>query len=123
MPPKNVTKVLYKPDTQSTDEFLAIVNPVEYKKWKAGDTTISLTEVVDSFEIFHSGQGAQGYLGRPSKQQLENIFGTSKDIDAMKILLEKGKEQQGDGFTWGANTMNPTRGSAVVDKGKGLSGF
>ncbi|KIJ20391.1 hypothetical protein PAXINDRAFT_57817, partial [Paxillus involutus ATCC 200175] len=63
-----------------------------------------------AFEVFHSGQGAQGYLGRPSKQQLETTFGTSKDVEVIKILLERGKEQQGDGFTWGANTMNPTRG-------------
>ena len=26
---KNVTKVIYKPDSQSTDEFTIIVNPVE----------------------------------------------------------------------------------------------
>lgn len=27
--PKNVTKVVYKPDTQSTDEFMIVVNPAE----------------------------------------------------------------------------------------------
>lgn len=27
--PKSVTKVVYKPDTQSTDEYMIIVNPVE----------------------------------------------------------------------------------------------
>lgn len=27
--PKSVTKVVYKPDTQSTEEFMIIVNPVE----------------------------------------------------------------------------------------------
>lgn len=27
--PKSVTKVVYKPDTHSTDEFMIIVNPVE----------------------------------------------------------------------------------------------
>jgi len=52
---KNITKIIYKPDTQSTDEFIIIVNPdevchtlrftganlnhlvpVQYKKYKAG---------------------------------------------------------------------------------------
>lgn len=27
--PKNVTKVVYKPDTQSTDEYIIVVNPTE----------------------------------------------------------------------------------------------
>ena len=27
--PKSVTKVVYKPDTQSTDEYIIIVNPAE----------------------------------------------------------------------------------------------
>ncbi|KAG9317348.1 DUF1960-domain-containing protein [Chiua virens] len=122
--PKNVTKVVYKPDTQSTDEYMLIVNPTEFKKWKSGDTTIPLAEVVDSFEIFHSTQGNQGYLGRPSKQQLDTTFGTSKDVEVIKILLEKGKEQSGEGFHSAMFSMNATRGSAILDsKGKGLSGI
>ncbi|KAJ2924609.1 hypothetical protein H1R20_g12480, partial [Candolleomyces eurysporus] len=43
---RSVTKVIYKPDSQSTEEYTVIVDPSE--KWKAGDTTIPLTEVVDS---------------------------------------------------------------------------
>ncbi|KAF9226707.1 DUF1960-domain-containing protein [Gyrodon lividus] len=121
---KSVTKVVYKPDTQSTDEFIMIVNPAEYRKWKAGDSTIPLAEVVDSFEVFHSTQGAQGYFGRPSKQQLDNTFGTSKDIEVAKILLEKGKEQARDGFAREGAGMNVSRGSANLDnKARGSSGI
>ncbi|KAF8414408.1 DUF1960-domain-containing protein [Boletus edulis BED1] len=121
---KSVTKVVYKPDTQSTDEFMIIVKPVEYKKWKSGETTIPLAEIVDSFEIFHSSQGSQGYLGRPSKQQLENTFGTSKDVDVVLAMLEKGKEQSSGGFHSGTFSMNTARGSASLDnRGKGLSGI
>ncbi|KAF8450651.1 DUF1960-domain-containing protein [Boletus edulis BED1] len=104
---KSVTKVVYKPDTQSTDEFMIIVRPVEYKKWKSG-------EIVDS----------QGYLGRPSKQQLENTFGTSNDVEVVQAMLEKGKEQSSGGFHSGTFSMNTTRGSASLDnRGKGLSGI
>jgi len=123
---KNLTKVLYKPDTQSTDEYTVIVNPVEYRKWKSGDTTIPLAEVVDSFTVFHSSQGSQGLLGRPSKQQLDYTFGTSKDVDVVEILLKKGKEQASEGFHSGGGTfsMNATRGSGILDsKGKGLTGI
>lgn len=121
--PKSVTKVVYKPDAQST-EFMVMVNPAEFKKWKAGDTSIPLAEVVDSFEIFCSTQGSQGYLGRPSKQQLENLFGTSKDVEVVKALLEKGKEHSGEAIHSRAFSINATRGSAVLDsKGKGLTGI
>jgi len=121
---KNVTKVVYKADTHSTDEYMIIVKPVEYKKWKSGDTTIPLADVVDSFEIFQSSQGAQGYLGRPSKQQLENTFGTSKDVEVVQAMLEKGREQSSAGFHSGTFSMNTARGSAALDnRGKGLSGI
>ncbi|KAF9238763.1 DUF1960-domain-containing protein [Melanogaster broomeanus] len=130
---KSVTKVVYKPDTQSTDEFIVIVNPAEYRKWKNGGErcqflteSVPLAEVVDSFEVFHSGQGAQGLLGRPSKQQLDNTFGTSKDVEVISIVLEKGKEQPGESFTGtsGTYTLNVTRGSADLNnKGKGWTGM
>ncbi|KII95036.1 hypothetical protein PLICRDRAFT_86454 [Plicaturopsis crispa FD-325 SS-3] len=122
---KSLTKVVYKPDSQSTDEFIAIVNPEEYKKWKDGGDTIPLADVVDSFQVFHSGQGTQGILGKPSKQQLDTVFGTSKDIDVIEILLKKGSPQAGDGIASGGfATLNAARGSGVVDnKGKGLSGI
>jgi ribosome maturation protein Sdo1 len=121
---KSLTKVVYKPDTQSTDEFIVIVNPAEFKKWKAGDRTIPLAEVVDSFKVFYSNQGAQGILGTPSKQQLDTIFGTTKDVDVMTQILEKGKDQAGNGFTSGMTATNVARGSFSIDsKGKGLTGI
>ncbi|PFH51312.1 hypothetical protein AMATHDRAFT_47199 [Amanita thiersii Skay4041] len=113
---KNLSKVVYKPDSQSTDEFIVIVNPLEYKKWKKGDTTIPLTEVVDSFSVFHSGQGSQGLLGQPSKQQLDTVFGTSKDIDVVSIVLEKGREQASEGIrSSDFGTTNASRGSAAAE--------
>lgn len=122
---KSLTKVIYKPDTQSTDEYIAFVNPEQYKKWKAGDTTIPLADVVDSFQIFHSGQGAQGILGQPSKQQLDTVFGTHKDIDCISILLQKGTAQASEAIMTGSLSTNPTRGSADNNlKGsRNVSGF
>ncbi|KAI6047538.1 ribosome maturation protein [Pisolithus marmoratus] len=118
---KSVTKVVYKPDTHSTDEFVAMVNTTEFKKWKDGDTGIPLAEVVDSFEVFHS---SQGLLLRPSRQQLENVFGTSKDVDVLTRILQNGKEQPVNGFSGGVGVSNVTRTNAVIDcKGKGTSGI
>jgi len=121
---KTVTRVIYKPDSQATDEYIVIVNPDEYKKYKDGDTTIPLADVVDSFKILHSGQGNQGILGTASNQQLDTVFGTHKDVDVVTIILEKGKVQasEGVGSTSSGNT-NAARGSIGIDsRGKGLSG-
>lgn len=90
------------------------------------ECTHNATILCLAFQIFYSSQGSQGYLGRPSKQQLENTFGTSKDVEVVKVLLQKGKEQSAEGFHSGGGTfsMNATRGSAVLDnRGKGLSGI
>jgi hypothetical protein len=38
--------------------------------------TIPLVDIVDSFDVFHSGTGAQGFLQRPSQQELDTVFGT-----------------------------------------------
>ncbi|KAG6861553.1 hypothetical protein C0995_014849 [Termitomyces sp. Mi166 len=98
---KSLTKVIYKPDHTSTDEYTVIVNPEEYKKWKAG-----------AFDIFHSNQGHQGRLGQPSKQQLENDFGTSKDDEVVTKILQNGKDQGSDRI----GSMNP--GSSYVAGGR-----
>ncbi|KAI3615196.1 duf1960 family protein [Moniliophthora roreri] len=106
---RTLTKVIYKPDSQSTDEYIIIVNPEEYNKWKDG-----------AFQIFHSNQGNQGILRHASKQQLENEFGSSKDIDVVQKMLERGKSQPGKISTFTFQT-NAVRGSMVIDNKGGRS--
>jgi len=111
-------KVIYKPDSQSTDEYMVIVNKEEFEKWKEGDTSIPLSQIVDSFDIFHSGQGSQGHLGRISKQTLETVFSTKHEDDAVKLLLEKGVLQAGDAIDpsrW--RSTNDSRGQANISSG------
>ncbi|KAI0092176.1 DUF1960-domain-containing protein [Irpex rosettiformis] len=129
---KALTKVVYKPSTQSTDEFTVIVNSDEFKRWKDGelmsvrslDTTIPLTEVVDSFQVFFSNQGSQGILGQASNQQLQNVFGSHKDIDVVEQILRKGIAQAADEIKSGNfGVTNASTGSISVDtRGKGLRG-
>ncbi|OJT05362.1 SDO1-like protein C21C3.19 [Trametes pubescens] len=120
---RELTKVVYK--TDANEDFIVIVNPAEFKKWKEGGTTVPLTEVVDSFQVLWSNQGAQGLLGTPSNQQLDNAFGTHKDVDVITAILQKGKEETGKGIRSGEGTAtNLTKGSFAVDtKGKGSNGI
>ncbi|KAI0727332.1 DUF1960-domain-containing protein [Fomitopsis betulina] len=121
-----LTKVVYQPDTTLTNEYVVLVNPDEYRKWKEGGTTIPLVEVVDSFQVLWSNQGNQGKLSTPSRQQLENDFGTHVDTDVVQHILEKGKEQTGKSFSAGTGiaATNQSKGSFGIDtKGKSLSGI
>ncbi|KAF8709529.1 MutL C terminal dimerization domain, partial [Rhizoctonia solani] len=103
---RDVTIVTYKPDTQSTEEYMIVVNPDEYKKYKDGDqlitdkfiSSVALALVVDSFTIFHSSTGHTGQWGEASKQQLEGTFGTSKEDDVVGQILNKGVSKTGSGF-------------------------
>ncbi|BGP12887.1 hypothetical protein JCM10213_005160 [Rhodosporidiobolus nylandii] len=94
---KSYHKAVYKPDSQSTDEYIVILGDVDAaNKWIAGDHTIPLVEIVDSFDIFHTGQGSQGILARPSKQDLENVFGTANSNDIVEVVLSKGRVLSAD---------------------------
>ncbi|KAG8981726.1 hypothetical protein FRB90_007054 [Tulasnella sp. 427] len=109
-------KVVYKPDSQSTDEYMAIVNGEEYQKWLEVSLSIPLALVVDSYDIFHSGQGAQGILGKASKQEIETVFGVKKDVDALEILLSKGTLQTGERLKH-FGTTNDSRGARITSAG------
>ena len=74
-----------------------------------------------AFQVFHSGQGSQGLLGTPSKQQLDNVFDTHKDIDVVTKILEKGRYQVGEGIHGHHGNFNDVRGSAVIDSKGGRS--
>jgi len=121
-----VHKVIYKPSTQSTEEYIVIVDPEEYNKWKEDDS-IALARVVDSFAIFHSTQGNQGKLGLASKQQIQTAFGTEEDVaikdeDAIKFILTKGTLQASDKIGSGSASLNDSRGGANIDtRGSGGS--
>ncbi|KAA1113585.1 hypothetical protein PGT21_033943 [Puccinia graminis f. sp. tritici] len=139
-----ITKVIYKPDSTSsvssqhfskshlltyifhhrrTDEFICIIADAgAYKKWLGGDKTVPLVEIVDSFDVFHTGQGAQGLLIRPSKQELENTFGSSKDDEVVTIVLEKGRLEVSDGHPLKFASKNDARGGNTGARVAGASG-
>ncbi|TIB81127.1 DUF1960-domain-containing protein [Wallemia mellicola] len=117
---KSTTQVFYKPSPVEHETFSVIVNPDEYKRWSEGDKTIPLVEVVDSFDIFYTEQGSQGKIGRASKQQLENVFGTSTDDVVVAKILEAGADQPVE-LSGGSAIKNTTQGRGVDLRGSGSS--
>ncbi|SPN96897.1 related to RNA binding protein [Cephalotrichum gorgonifer] len=84
------TKVQFK---GKHEEFIVFVDDVDtYNKWKT-DRSIPLAHVVSSFNVFVTGQGAQGLLGTPSDGTLDTEFGTTDDDKVIVKILEQGETQ------------------------------
>lgn len=60
-------------------------------------SSIPLVDVVDSFDVFHTGQGSQGIMQRASKQDLDTVFGTTKDDEIVEQILTKGQIKASEG--------------------------
>ncbi|KAF2766168.1 shwachman-Bodian-diamond syndrome protein [Teratosphaeria nubilosa] len=95
------TKVHYK---GSNDDFIILVDSAKaVQDWK-NDSSVPLAQVVSGWKVFVTHKhGNHGILDAASKGALEGEFGTSKDEEVVKQILEKGtiieteeKGRQGD---------------------------
>ncbi|ODV91670.1 hypothetical protein CANCADRAFT_23328 [Tortispora caseinolytica NRRL Y-17796] len=77
------------------EDFMVIVIDKEsLMEWRK-DNSKPLVEVVANFTTFTTkGGGSQGIVGTASKMVLENEFGTSKEEEVLKHILQKGHYQQ-----------------------------
>ncbi|GJN91767.1 hypothetical protein Rhopal_004790-T1 [Rhodotorula paludigena] len=133
---KSYHKAVYKPDSQSTNEWIIIVGDVAAaEKWKGGDrcasllrfptsssplpSSIPLVSIVDSFDVFHTGQGSQGLLQRPSKQELETVFGTTKEDEIVEVVLTKGTIKSSDAPHQWTSVNDQRSGNYQVSAGSG----
>ena len=48
-------------------------------------------------------------MGKPSKQELDTIFGTHKDEEVVTIILTKGELKAGEGFGKELSGLNASR--------------
>ncbi|KAL7412706.1 DUF1960-domain-containing protein [Mrakia frigida] len=117
--PASITKVIYQHDHRSTDTYEIFVNPEAFKKYQ-DDRSVPLVEVVSSFDVFFSPEGTNGRLGKASNQQLETVFGTSKDVEVVAKILELGKVQEGKAITAGGG--NPSLNESRSERGGAAGG-
>jgi len=69
-----------------------MVNSEEYQKYKKGETTIPIAEVLDSFDVFRfDGKGKEGIMSRPSSSQLKDAFGSTNDMAIAEFFLKNGE--------------------------------
>lgn len=86
------------------------------QKYKGGDTTIPLIDIVSIYKVFINRQGGvEGVLDEASKSELANEFGSS-DVDAIikKILVEGTDKKSAGSFHSGESGKNDSMGAGEV---------
>ncbi|EEC42699.1 predicted protein [Phaeodactylum tricornutum CCAP 1055/1] len=81
-------------DIQDSSErpitMVLLVDEDMYEKQKK-DKSIPMVNVVDSFQVFkYEKPGSSGRLAKPTKEEIEGTFGTSKEEDVVLFMLENG---------------------------------
>lgn len=90
-------KIFYK--GEQSDFVVFIENPDLVKKYKGGDSTLPLIDIVSIYKVFVNRQGGvEGVLDEASKEELQNEFGKDANVDAViKKIIFEGEDKQGAG--------------------------
>ncbi|KAF2714036.1 putative RNA binding protein [Pleomassaria siparia CBS 279.74] len=105
------TKVHYKGDQ---DDFVVFVESSKIvEQWKE-DKSIPLAQVVAGWKVFVTHkQGVQGIHDEASNGVLESEFGTHKEEEVVKLILEKGTVQESENRPRQGDT-NITKGGTIA---------
>ncbi|CAG8624384.1 6853_t:CDS:2 [Ambispora leptoticha] len=92
---------------------------LQVMKWRK-DKTIPLADVIQTFDVYEiTNGGNEGIAGRPSKQRLENTFGTSNLDEVIEQILEQGTIHHV--YNGKARTAKAIRSMTNDTRGKGVA--
>lgn len=93
-----IEQVIFTPqsDVPASQEhphtYAIMVNDEMYHRYRDGDRSIPLVDVVDTFDVLkYENPGTNGRLVRPSNRELSDAFGTTNDMDCVEFMLENGE--------------------------------
>ncbi|CAN3373492.1 hypothetical protein DIURU_003048 [Diutina rugosa] len=81
--------VFYKGKDQ--DFSVIIENKAAVEKFRKGDHSLPLIDIVGIYKVFVSQRGTEASDDEASKQDLENEFGTSNRDEVIKKILTEGE--------------------------------
>lgn len=89
-------QLTYTPQASNVNEhpstMVLLVDPDVLQKYRAGDKSIPLAAIVDSFEIFkYETPGKEGRLAHPSKTELQAAFDTTNETQIVEFMLAHGQ--------------------------------
>ncbi|KAJ9100912.1 hypothetical protein QFC20_005328 [Naganishia adeliensis] len=85
-----------KSHIQHTKVYMVIVNEDEYKKWKGGDKTIPIVQVVDGMLLFTSDTGVTGQWRTPSAGEVASDFDNYNPDGSVKEGVHDATKKAGD---------------------------
>lgn len=90
-------KIFYK--GKENDFVIFTENPEEIKKYRSGDKTVPLIDIVSIYKVFINRQGGvEGVLDEASKAELHNEFGPKANVDdVIKLILEESSDKHDAG--------------------------
>lgn len=90
-------KIFYK--GKENDFVIFTENPEEIKKYKSGDKTVPLIDILSIYKVFINRQGGvEGVLDEASRAELQNEFGSKANVDdVIKTILDQGDDKHGAG--------------------------
>lgn len=90
-------KIFYK--GQENDFVIFTENPELIAKYRKGDSTIPLIDVLSIYKVFINRQGGvEGVLDEASKAELHNEFGKQATVDeVIQKILREGSDKHSAG--------------------------
>lgn len=103
-------KLFYK---GNENDFILFVESADLlTKYRKGDTSIPLIDLVSIYKVFTNRQGGvEGVLDEASKAELSNEFGTSDTDAVIKKILIEGSDKHSSSFTSGNGDRNQSIGA------------
>ena len=84
-----VGQVVYA-DPKNKKTMVLLVNATEYTKWQKSPDTVATSAVVDSFDVLKYETGRSGIMNKPSKSELDAVFGTTRTDTIVPFMLQHG---------------------------------
>lgn len=86
-------KIFYKGNEH--DFVIFTEDPEAIKKYKAGDKTVPLSDIVSVYKVFiNRTGGVEGVLDEASKSELDAEFGKSHVDEVIQIILDQGEDKK-----------------------------
>jgi ribosome maturation protein Sdo1 len=106
-------KLFYK---GNENDFIVYVEDIELlTKFRKGDTTIPLIDLVSIYKIFVSRLGgSEGVFDEASKAELSNEFGKKDKDEIIKVILKEGSDKHGAGIKNGNESRNDSMGGGFT---------
>lgn len=98
-------------------DFVVFVEDTDLlQKYKKGDSTIPLVDIVSIYKVFINRQGGvEGVLDEASKAEISNEFGKSDVDEVIKKIIFEGADKQGAGSIYkGHSSHNDSIGGGAA---------